>query len=79
MKTITATEAKRQFSAMLRQVAEGHSLLVTLRGKPVASIEPVRQHTRSAISAAKRRLLEHLDSMSISGESRAWTRDELYD
>lgn len=78
MKTVTASEANRQFSAVLRDVADGHRILVTSRGKPVATIEPVRQRSRTAMSAAKRRLLEHLDAMPIQGE-RNWTRDELYD
>lgn len=78
MKTITASEANRQFSAVLREVAEGHSVLVTSRGKPVATIQPVRQRSRSTVSAAKRRLLEHLDAMPVRG-TRNWTRDELYD
>jgi len=78
MKTVTASEANRQFSAVLREVAEGRSVLVTSRGKPVATIEPVRQSARTAISAAKRRLLEHLDAMPVLGK-RNWTRDELYD
>lgn len=78
MKTVTATEANRQFSAVLRDVAEGHRVLVTSRGEPVATIEPIRQRSRTAISAAKRRLLEHLDAMPALGK-RDWTRDELYD
>ena len=78
MKTITASEANRQFSAVLRDVADGHRVLVTSRGKPVATIEPVRPKSRATMSAAKRRLLEHLDAMPVQG-ARNWTRDELYD
>jgi hypothetical protein len=44
----------------------------------VATIQPVRQRSRSTVSAAKRRLLEHLDAMPARG-TRNWTRDELYD
>lgn len=79
MKTVTAAEANRQFSAVLREVAQGERVLVTSRGKPVATIEPVRQRSRAAMSPAKRRLLEHLDSLPASGQARDWTRDELYD
>jgi prevent-host-death family protein len=78
MKTVTATEANRQFSAVLRDVADGHRVLITSRGKAVATIEPVRPRVRAGLSAAKRRLLEHLDSMPVLGK-RKWTRDELYD
>jgi prevent-host-death family protein len=78
VKTVTASEANRQFSAVLREVANGHRVLITSRGKAVATIEPVRQRARAGVSAAKRRLLEHLDAMPIQGQ-RNWTRDELYD
>jgi prevent-host-death family protein len=78
MKTVTAAQANRQFSAVLRDVAAGERVVVTSRGKPVATIEPIRRRARSAPSAAKRRLLAHLDAMPALGE-RTWTRDELYD
>ena len=45
MKIVTAAEANRQFSAVLREVAQGESVLVTSRGKPVATIMPARQTT----------------------------------
>ena len=79
MKTVTATEANRHFSAVLRKVAQGERVLVTSRGKPVATIEPVRPQLRTAMSAAKRRLLDRLDSLPVSGQARDWTCDELYD
>lgn len=78
MKTVTAAEANRQFSAVLRDVAQGERVMVTSRGKPVATIEPVRARGTTRASAAKRRLLEHLATVRSTG-ARAWTRDELYD
>ena len=78
MKTVTAAEANRQFSAVLRDVAQGESVMVTSRGKPVATIEPVRRASRARATAAKRRLLEHLATVKPVG-SRDWTRGELYD
>jgi prevent-host-death family protein len=80
MKTVTASAANRQFSSLLREVSEGHRVLVTSRGKPVATIEPYRAASRSnaTMSAAKRRLMEHLKSMPVMGK-RKWARDELYD
>ena len=38
-KAISAAEASRRFS-QLREVREGHSFIVTSRGKPVAKITP---------------------------------------
>lgn len=79
MKTVTAADANRQFSAVLRDVAQGQRVVVTSRGKPVATIEPVRARAATArASAAKRRLLEHLATVR-SRSAREWTRDELYD
>jgi prevent-host-death family protein len=79
MKTVTASEANRQFSAVLRSVAQGERITVTSRGVPVATIEPVRRQGKAARpGAAKRRLLERLASVSPTG-SRRWTRNGLYD
>ena len=78
MKTVTAAEANRQFSAVLREVAQGERVMVTSRGKPVATIEPVRRAGTARAGAAKRRLLDHLATVKPVG-ARAWTRDELYD
>lgn len=79
MKTVTASEANRQFSAVLREVAQGERVIVTSRGKPVATIEPMRARAAAMrASAAKRRLLDHLATVKPVG-SRDWTRDDLYD
>lgn len=78
MKTVTAAQANRQFSAVLREVSQGERVLVTSRGKAVATIEPVRRPTRGRPGAAKRRLLAHLGLVEAIG-ARQWTRDELYE
>lgn len=79
MTTITAAEANRQFSAVLRQVAQGESVVVTSRGTPVAPIQPLPARASPArAGTAKRRLLEHLSSVKAAG-TRDWVRDELYD
>lgn len=75
-KTVTAAEANRQFSAVLREVAGGTAVLVTSRGRPVATIEPACGPEAGA-SSAKRRLLDHLHRVRAAGK-RTWTRDELY-
>ena len=79
MESVTAAEANRQFSAVLREVAHGESVLVTSRGKPVATIVPARHATDRARERAKKRLFERLASIQPSGTVREWTRDELYD
>jgi prevent-host-death family protein len=42
MKTATITEVKNQLSAIIDRVRAGESVIVTDRGQPVATIEPVR-------------------------------------
>lgn len=78
MKTFTAAEANRQFSAVLREVASGQRVMVTSRGKPVATIEPVRRTRGARPGVAKRRLLQRLATVKAQG-TRDWARDELYE
>jgi antitoxin (DNA-binding transcriptional repressor) of toxin-antitoxin stability system len=77
MKTITAAEANRQFSSILRQVANGEAFTVLSRGRAVASITTFSEGEVERQSA-KKSLMARLHSKSASG-SRHWTRGELYD
>jgi prevent-host-death family protein len=74
-KAISAAEANRKFSELLRGVRAGHSYVVTSHGRPVARIEPVEAQRRSRAKAA---LLAHLKAQPVQNIGR-WTRDELYD
>ncbi len=77
MKTVTASDANRQFSSILRDVSRGEVITVTSRGRPVAMITPapVGGHRREA---ARQRLLERLRQQKTTG-ARDWSRDELYE
>jgi len=77
MKTITAAEANRLFSRVLRDIAQGEVLTVLSRGKAVATIAPGKS-SDARRNAAKVALLECLSKQEASGE-RNWTRDELYE
>jgi prevent-host-death family protein len=79
VKTVTAAEANRQFSAVLREVAQGQSVLVTSRGKPVATIAPARRVRDRSRERAKKHLFERLAAIEPSGKVRNWSREELYD
>jgi prevent-host-death family protein len=76
-KSISAADANREFSAVLRHVREGHSYTVTSHGRPVARIvpfaagEPVARSARTA-------LFKRLKSTE-PGDAGRWTRDELYE
>lgn len=76
MTTISAAEANRHFSPVLRQVARGDTLIVTSRGRPMATIAPIAPQAERIL--AKRQLLARLTSQPPAGE-RAWTRAELYE
>ena len=77
MKTISAADANRHFSSLLRHVATGEVVTVLSRGKPVATIGPAMPE-KGQREMARQILLNRLRQNKVSG-SRNWTRDELYD
>ncbi|MBE0504070.1 MAG: type II toxin-antitoxin system prevent-host-death family antitoxin [Desulfuromonadales bacterium] len=76
MKTVRAVDANRYFSNVLKQVSQGEEFLVISRGKPVATIAPVRSSDHAHVAA--RMLFERLARQEPTGV-RNWTRDELYE
>ncbi|HET7921810.1 MAG TPA: type II toxin-antitoxin system prevent-host-death family antitoxin [Gammaproteobacteria bacterium] len=78
MKTLSAAEANRQFSRMLRTVTEGDEVVILSRGRPVARIIPAAGSSRR-LKRAQAALLRRLKSQAAGGTKRRWTRDELYD
>ncbi|WP_372825772.1 type II toxin-antitoxin system Phd/YefM family antitoxin [Polaromonas sp.] len=77
MKTISAADANRHFSGLLRDVATGEVVTVLSRGKPVATIGPVARESGPR-QMARQTLLARLRQNKASG-ARDWTRDELYE
>jgi len=77
MKTVTAGDANRQFSSVLREVAQGESFTVLSRGRPVATIGPARPEDKQR-QATRRGLLKRLRKQKPLG-ARNWTRNELYE
>ena len=77
MKTVTAAEANRRFSKILREVRAGETVLVTSHGEPVATIAPANT-AGAARDEAKRRLMEDLRAQPTLDLPRI-ARDELYD
>ena len=75
MRAVTATDANRNFSGLLRDIASGESILIVSRGTPVAKIMPVDAGNDGA--AAKESLLLRLSGQKATG-LRDWTRNELY-
>ena len=77
MRTVSAADANRHFSSMLRDVAMGEVVTVLSRGKPVATIAPVRLKSEQRQSA-KRDLLARLSQQKALGK-RTWSREQLYE
>jgi prevent-host-death family protein len=77
MKTVTAADANRNFSSLLREARNGEVYMVISRGKPVATIGPAEAQ-KSERHAAKETLMARLRSQEVAG-ARTWTRDELYE
>ncbi len=76
-KAISAADADRYFSKLLREVREGHSYVITSRGRPVARIIPAHDHVESEVDG-RAALLERLRSESVV-DIDPWTRAELYE
>lgn len=77
MKIVTATEANRHFSEILKEASEGEEIRIESRGKLVAELSPIRKTDRSQL-AARDLLFERLRTAKpvVVGN---WSRDELYD
>ncbi len=76
-KLVSAADANREFSKLLRAVREGKSFVVTSHGRAVARIVPADKN-----SGVKRRaratLFKRLRSERPLTVGR-WSRDELYE
>lgn len=74
---VSAADANRRFSLLLRGVREGRSYIVTSHGKPVARLIPAGKHEDVAASA-RAALLARLEKQPVIQAGR-WARDELYE
>ena len=72
---VSAADANRRFSEVLRTVKKGRSVVVTSHGKPVAKITPVVEDDRAA-AVASSALFARLRKERVVKAGR-WTRDEL--
>lgn len=76
-KPVSAANANRKFSKLLRAVREGKSYVVTSHGKVVAKIVPADNDERIS-RGARTVLLKRLRSEPVVRVGR-WKRDELYE
>lgn len=75
-KSVSAADANRKFSQLLRAVRDGNSYVVTSHGKPVARIVPIGKNGVIR-REARATLLKRLRSEPTVDIGR-WTRAELY-
>ena len=78
--TITATEANRNFSKLLREVEQGHCVTITSHGRKIASMSPVededaKREKRIKALAALKAHWATMEHVTIG----PWTREELYE
>ena len=76
-KAVSAADANRKFSKLLRTIREGHSYVITSHGKAVAKIVPIDKSGTGTLGA-RSALLKRLRSERVVNIGR-WTRDELYE
>ncbi|MGA3197333.1 MAG: type II toxin-antitoxin system prevent-host-death family antitoxin [Terriglobales bacterium] len=76
-KAISAADANRNFSQLLREVREGQSFVVTNHGRPVARLAPIPKGLTNGVDP-RTRLLKRLRAQPIVKIGR-WKRDELYE
>ncbi len=74
---VSAADANRRFSLLLRGVREGRSYVVTSHGKPVARIVPADRDGTVA-ATAREALLSRLEHQPVTNVG-PWSRDELYE
>jgi prevent-host-death family protein len=79
MKTVSAREANQQFSKLLNEVAAGEAVVITRRGRPVATLAPYRGRP---MTPEREKALEELLAMARKGFHLGGlrvNREELYD
>jgi prevent-host-death family protein len=76
MKTVSASEARRRLSKLLRDVSAGETVVVTLHGEPVAQIVPAL-HSVFKREQALICLLARLNAQSVLDLPRIG-REEMY-
>jgi len=77
--TVSAADANRKLSRLLRGVREARTTyVVTSHGRPVARIVPIERHDDVTRATAREALIARLRSQPVVDIGH-WTRDELYD
>ncbi len=76
-KEVSAADANRKLSELLRGVRQGSSYVVTSHGKPIARLVPV-ESSNAVAAGARTALFARLHSQRTVDIGR-WSREELYE
>ena len=80
MKTVSAREANQLFSRILAEAEAGEEIVITRRGRPVATLrahEPHRDDPER--EAAIARIVAMMRDAPLLGSARRVSRDEIYE
>jgi prevent-host-death family protein len=75
---VSAADANRRFSVLLRRVREGRRYILANHGKPIAQLIAAAGRNDEVAASARSTLLSRLEKQPIVDAGR-WTRDELYE
>ncbi len=75
--TVSAAEANRNFSSVLRGVREGTTYLITSHGRPVAKLVPIGED-EVAFEAARTRLIARLRAIPAANLG-TFRREQAYE
>lgn len=75
---VSATEANKSFSRLLKQVEDGGQVTITKDGKPVAVLVPVDAAAAIGQEAARRRMLALLQEGLPIGYAGPLDRDAIH-
>ena len=89
MKTVSVSEANQQLSRLLSEVADGVEVVITKRGRPVATLAPYRRtaedparHGPPPMTPERKAAIERLIKLMRKGFNLGGirvNRDEIYD
>jgi prevent-host-death family protein len=78
MRSVTAREANRAFSRILKEAEGGEPVVITRRGQPVAIIAPYR----AADAQERKHVIEHIVALMRRGlpiGGKRFSRDEMHE
>ncbi len=76
--TVSATEANRQFSRLLRDVESGGRVTITKDGRPVAILTPIEADQHQPSSLALERVRALMDTGLAIGFAGGVDRDAIH-